>query len=116
MLFNTESIDTEGLHSTSSNTSRITAVRAGPHMVMARLRFNHTSATSQVQIFKNGSALSESSDYDTGTASRHAYVNVQTIVDLAVGEYVEAYMRSSSASVPLMPGNCTFEAFWIGAG
>lgn len=114
IAWNVETFDT-GMHSTASNTSRVTATVPGRYLFNGRGRLNTTSATGQVQLAKNGSAISESSDYALGNATQAPYPNIVDVIELDAGDYVELWVRSNASSVGLIVGNCSLSAFWIGA-
>ena len=118
VTWNTEDFDTDSYHSTSSNTSRITAPsgKAGYYQIGAQIQArNNTTGSRRVSISKNGVdqravVVAASNVYPT--------VELQTIVNLAVGDYVQAiYYQSSGATEDIYPDtpDAQFYAYYLGA-
>jgi hypothetical protein len=122
LTFNTEILDTDGFHSTSTNTSRITipAGKGGKYYVFAWGGYaNNTSGYRQLEIIVNGR---------TGTPSRvgnssMAGINNITLTPngaavLSAGDYIEvnAY-QNSGGSLTFYGGaaDCQFGAIFLGA-
>lgn len=88
VTFDTEQYDTDGYHSTATNTSRMTipAGKAGYYLLTGRMRWDANTTGSRYIIFsKNGT------NYDsTGSAIYASMYQIHSIVlYLAVGDYVE---------------------------
>ena len=122
LTFNTEILDTDGFHSTSTNTSRITipAGKGGKYYVFAWGGYaNNTTGYRQLEILVNGR---------TGTPSRvgnssMAGINNITLTPngaavLSAGDYIEvnAY-QNSGGSLTFYGGaaDCQFGAIFLGA-
>lgn len=94
----TEDIDTANGHSTSSNTSRYTAQRAGYYQVSGRVSFV-TSATAQRtgKLTKNGADIASSGNNIQAMSGGQTMCPVlPVIVQLAVGDYVELWGNQNS--------------------
>jgi len=106
--FNTESFDTDGFHSTSSNTSRITipSGKAGKYMIIAWGGFaNNATGYRQMSIIRNnyvGTPLRFGNMSIPGTASGGGAISLSGIADLSVGDYLEMSIYQNSG------GNLTF--------
>ena len=89
--WNTETFDTDGFHSTSSNTSRMTipSGKAGYYRVDAILGWSpdNTSGHRVLYIFKNADATAY--QYFTNTGANYAMDIITTVINLSVGDYLE---------------------------
>jgi hypothetical protein len=98
LALNAEYYDTDGIHSTSVNTSRLTCQTAGKYLIWASVSFA-TNATGrrQVMVRKGGSVpLGITSLMAVTEVSRSTNLCVHAVADLAVGEYVELVARQTS--------------------
>lgn len=119
--FANENFDSDGFHSTSSNTSRMTIPtgKAGKYLVTGTLGVDVTS-NFYTRINVNGSAVNGSSYgyYNvTGTGDSNinrTQVSFGAILDLAVGDYVQLQVvHSSSTARNLEAGR--FDIGYLGA-
>ncbi|MFE9448261.1 hypothetical protein [Streptomyces sp. NPDC006739] len=109
VTLDTETIDTYGGHSTTTNTSRYTAQVAGTYLVSGGASVN--GATSQTYlaayICKNGVEQPGSRGMVPGNSSHTYTVSAITIsVVLAVGDYVEIFVQADGTS-PTTHGSAT---------
>jgi hypothetical protein len=123
ITFDTESLDTNSYHSTSTNTSRITIPtgKAGKYLVFGHIAFNQ-NATSfrRITFYKNGSSVA---GFYTGTTSGNfpTITAYTAIMNLAEGDYVEMYGIQNSGGDLTVRGDdetagiTAFAAFLIGA-
>lgn len=99
ITWNTETFDTDGFHSTSSNTSRMTipSGKAGKYLVTAQL-FMTMNDTKQLifYLYKNGSVIARAQN-QSGSGNNLS-VNYSDLYDLAVGDYLEVYMFQNNGS------------------
>jgi hypothetical protein len=120
VTFASETIDTDGFHSTSTDTSRITIPSglAGKYLVTAKIGFNtDVNGFRLAYIYKNGSLYSDSFG-GTSITSSSGYTTPSTtmILDLAVSDYIEVYGFQNSGSTLLTRGEETaFMATYLGA-
>ena len=100
LTFDTELFDTNGFHSTSSNTDRITIPTgyAGKYLLLFSGRYSGTAAgTRNFTLFKNGSKLLDY--YDMGGFSGSlTNITRSVILDLAVGDYITIKTFQNSGS------------------
>jgi len=125
MTWDTELIDTNAFHSTASQTSRITipASLAGKYLISTTIQWNPSSTiTPRILIYKNGAQYTYNEYQSSGSAN--PFTNALTMVmDLAVADYVEIYVRHSSggsidtasATSGTFMNACTFQATRLGA-
>jgi hypothetical protein len=111
ITFNAEYFDTNGYHSTSTNTSRLTVPtgKAGYYLITAQGSFA-LNATGQRDIvfYKNGSYLRYSNSV-AGNSTVYVGNNLTVVYNLAEGDYIELFVYQSSG------GNLTFDKS-IGGG
>jgi hypothetical protein len=113
VTFDSEYLDTDSYHSTSSNTSRITipSGKAGKFLVTTNLQFsNNISAQIVVQIMKNGSALvgAQYPQSSVSVSGGFATVSASGIVDCAVADYIEIYAYQASGGNSDVSANRTW--------
>lgn len=98
LLFDTETFDTDGFHSTSVNTGRMTipSGMSGKYLLQASVYHGGTPGSSYAYIRKNGSTAVDGSE-DDNSASPHN-LHPQAIVDAAAGDYFEVRSYRSSGT------------------
>lgn len=115
MTWDSESYDTDGFHSTTTNTDRITAPsgKAGYYTINCILQYS-ANATGQrfVQVFKNNSYVAATS-YQT-TASGQIWQQVSATVYLAVGDYltIKGYQNSGS-TLNMLGGSALYSVCYV---
>ena len=107
LTFDTERIDTDAYHSTSTNTSRITipAGKAGKYLITWRVTWAYnTSGDRAYYLYKNGTIL----DAGYGGASTSTVVQQQqvTIATLAENDYLEVFVLQSIAAATALSVFC----------
>lgn len=125
VVFNSERFDTDSMHSTASNTSRITINTAGLYLVTGHTEFvTATDYTEHLVGFKvNGSTfIAFVRDKDPGTASDTRLYSVATTWKFAATDYVELFVfqGNGAAAARNLSGTAAygteFSATWIGRG
>lgn len=98
LQFDTELADTYNAHSTVTNNSRYTAVVAGRYRVVAAVCWTPNATGNRViQLYKNGSAVPNAQiQIPTCSATNFSIPELNRTVDLAVGDYVEAWVGQNS--------------------
>jgi hypothetical protein len=98
LTFNAEYFDTDGYHSTSTNTSRLTipAGKAGYYLITAQGTYakNATGGRSIV-FYKNGAWLRYSADI-AGSSSFYVGNEMTVVYYLAVADYIELFTYQNS--------------------
>lgn len=101
----TELSDNDSMHSTSSNTSRITASTAGKYLITGTVPFSTVPNAMRViaRIYKNGTGSGTViAAIDQQVASGPPAFNLSAVVELAIGDYVElAVYHDAGSSVSL---------------
>lgn len=113
VTYELEYIDTDGFHSTSTNTSRITipSGKAGKYRIFGQVNFDTLSTTNvRASIALNGTRIRQT--ISTGL-SQYSQVTVEMIKDLAVGDYVEiqAFQASGISGVLTVGDNLGYNHF-----
>jgi hypothetical protein len=123
VTWDTETLDSNAYHSTSTNTDRITipSGKAGKYMVGFTLTYTGSSTGIRVgQIRKNGTSVSQTNIQSISGAG-NTVLSKTHVIDLTVGDYIDlqAYQNSggnldllaNAADVDLS----AFYAYYIGA-
>ena len=119
ITWDTENFDTDGFHSTVSNTSRITIPtgKGGYYQVNASVRWDdNTSGSRLITIYKNGTIfhLTASPGFSIDPT-----MNIQTIMYLVATDYVEVYVyQNSGGNRTVYSSNAsggTFNVGYLGA-
>ena len=118
LTWSDELFDTDGFHSTSTNTSRMTipAGKAGKYLVAGTSTWgpDRTGRCQQI-IYKNGSVFAY---VIAGPMSQSPGQNYTLIMDLAVADYVEVFARQdtgSSATITKTTSQTRFQIEYLGA-
>lgn len=111
VALNSERYDTDAFHDTSTNNSRLTVPsgKAGKYLAIFNCEFQDVAGTGirEARIKVNGTTWVGLMTV-TATSNKAHRLNVSAIIDLSVGDYVEAFVRQESG------GNCdlTSNANW----
>lgn len=99
LTFDSEFFDTDGFHSTSTNTSRITipAGLGGKYSIVSTaLTWDiNGSGKRGLGIYKNGVAITSSLEI-IPSSSIYVSNSISTVLDLAAGDYIELYAIQTS--------------------
>lgn len=120
-LFDTESFDTDGFHSVSSNTGRFTipAGLGGRYLVMGVASFAPTAAgTRGGKILIDGATTAESTILEATVNGTYApRLPITAIVTLNAGQYVELQgYQDSGGAINSSAGNTTFSIVKLDSG
>lgn len=110
VTFNTEDFDTGALHSTVSNTSRLTVPSGagGVYLVTATIAFAaNATGSRQLQFYKNGSGVS-ATFVAPGHASLEACITATFLVSLSAADYMECYVVQDSGGALGVSANSRF--------
>ena len=123
VTFNTEAIDTDGYHSTSTNTDRITipSSKVGKYLVTASISMSANSTGARVvKLSKNGSVIYETSFPATSLGTSFGMITF--VVDCASADYLTASMfHTGGVSLNVAgtdtagTGATSFQATYLGA-
>ena len=88
VTFNSEFFDTDGFHSTASNTGRITipSGKGGKYLFIASAFFVNLASGKEARFYKNGNQLLS---YGWTSASGVAGTSISAIIDLVATDYIE---------------------------
>jgi len=104
VTFNSEFYDTDGFHSTSTNTDRLTVPsgKAGKYLVVFQTQWqandSGASVFKYVYIQKNGDLVARVQTQGTSASGIQQVFQTSAIVDLAVGDYINSTVYTSSSN------------------
>lgn len=99
LLFPSERFDTEAIHDTVSNTSRLTCKTAGKYLIIGDVGFAANAAgLRDTKIRLTGATLIavHRHQVDAGVGAQVHVASVSTLYDIAVDDYVELVVFQSS--------------------
>lgn len=108
LTFNSERYDTDNIHSTSSNTSRLTATTAGTYLIIANVSFaSNTTGERVCRIRLNGTTTigNVAAAPVTGDSTTQS---VSTQYALAAGDYVEVEAFQTSGGALNVEANANY--------
>lgn len=114
ITFNSERFDTDSMHSTSVNTSRLTCNTAGVYMIGAHIGIaSNATGIRNVYIYLNGTTYIAINIAPAVNGDASIY-SVSTLYELAATDYVElrVYQNSTGSLNTVQTGNYSPE-FWI---
>jgi len=118
--YDSEFFDTNGFHSTSTNTDRITIPTgyAGKYLITYAARFDVSGTGGRsIGISKNGSQIVEAAE-GGGNSSTYQILTRSVIVDLAVADYLtfQVFQNSGSSMLVYMRSyEMPIQVQWLGA-
>lgn len=119
--FNTERYDTDNMHSTVTNTSRITFNTAGLYLVTAHIQYagNATGIRLAAIRFNGATDIAYDIRMNAGASDTTAF-SIATVYKFAAADYVEVLAFQSSGSTLNVFANANyspeFSATWVGRG
>lgn len=118
IVFDTEATDTDGMHSTASNTSRITAVTAGYYLVAGHIPFaaNATGGRHGWLSLNGTTTRIAWASATSVTAATITSLAMSGAVFLNVGDYVElmGYQTSGgNLATDITTGSARLTALWV---
>lgn len=119
MTLNSESYDVGGLHSTATNTSRLTipAGGGGVYIVTAHIGFTASSggAGRLLRVYLNGASTLGAQVFCAPSATHAGTLTTTVQYKLAVGDYVECQVYQDTGGI--LACTCVeFSAHWVGVG
>jgi hypothetical protein len=118
LTFNQERYDIREMHSTTSNTGRLTAIRAGVYMIGGHIEWAANSTGQRTITIKHTDSTPTTTviaeHTSDATASGAHPQSIGTVYELAVNDYVELFTNQNSTGSlnVLVTGNYSPE-FWI---
>jgi hypothetical protein len=119
VLWNAEEWDTDTMHSTSTNTSRLVATTAGRYEFSCRIVLAaNSTGFRRLRIWKNGDAgtLVDAEIDNAPNAGSFARLFCSSWINLAAGDYIEAEVYQNSGGDLAVKGAAlgTSERSWFG--
>jgi hypothetical protein len=118
VTFPTESYDTDGFHSTSTNTSRITipSGKAGYYNFTGVLHFaDNTTGIRTMELLKNGTSLGTVTRGPNPAAGLDFYMPFAFVASAAVNDYFEMRVYQNSGGALNCQTGTIFQASYLGA-
>jgi len=116
VLFTDEDHDTDTMHSTVTDTGRLTAPTAGKYRISGAVAFDVNATGSRIlKLRKNGTTVYDA-DEKPASASFFPYTRIATTVALAAGDYVELVVYQTSGGntdLKFINGVPHFEMEWV---
>lgn len=119
LAFDTEDIDRDNGHSTSTNTSRYTAQTAGWYYIQGSASFaGNITGTRIARFLVNGTALNAGGNITAYTLNTNTNVlPINNFTYLNVGDYVEIQVQQTSGgnlnTVVTAPNQSFMSAIWV---
>jgi hypothetical protein len=117
LTFDSESFDTGALHSTASNTSRLTVPWAGKWRFWVQVQWDAAAGSRGLRILKNGATVEALAEYVAAPATTFSPPMLMVTLDLAASDYCEALVfQDSGAAVNVLAGRAStyFAAEYMG--
>ena len=114
ITWQSEDFDTDGFHSTATNTSRFTipSGKGGKYLITGQLSFDVNATGSRtVSLFKNGSQINLLAQVPAAPGSKFTGVVFSIIVALVATDYVEIYGGQNSGGNLIVDGDSPYGAF-----
>lgn len=89
LTFNTELYDNDTIHSTGSNTSRLTCKSAGTYCIIGSVSFDINNTGYRFASIRYNGATTLDTRTIPATDANYTSIGVMTMLDLAVNDYVE---------------------------
>jgi hypothetical protein len=113
MPFNAENYDTDGMHSTTSNTTRLTVVTAGVYALTAQVTWDiNNTGIRVINLRLNGATNIAFCSQTNNGASNFTEMTVSTQYSLAAADYVEATVYQNAGG-PLNARGDVTNGVWI---
>lgn len=99
VTFDSEAFDTDGFHSTTSNTSRITIPtgKGGKYLFTFQTQWDlNGTGDRSIYYYKNGTNGTAMVRYSIVSGSYYTIQNASIVLDLVAGDYIEMYVLQSS--------------------
>lgn len=125
VVFNSENFDTDAMHDTSTNTSRVTVNTAGLYQVSGYVTYNNNATgTRNLYVYINGASAGNQQVASRGVTRTDGgahTVGLSGLVSLSVGDYIElvTYQTSGGGALSLTAHTAPdfpviFQAAWVG--
>ena len=100
LAFNSERFDTDGIHDTAVNNSRLTCVTPGKYLVIGKAAFAAHATGYRLLRVRLGGATFVAAASSVGDAAVIRYLDVSTVYEFAAGNYIEL-MATHTSGAPL---------------
>lgn len=113
LTFNSERYDTDPngeIHSTASNTGRLTCRTAGKYLLAATVAFDaNATGVRSISLLLNGASFIAQVQLPSAGSTFATSLSIATLYDLAAGDYVEvAAFQTSGGALNVLVGSTPF--------
>jgi len=115
ITFNTEDFDTDSAYNTSSYRFVVPSGAAGKYFFSARLYMeygNNANELGRLGIYKNATAVAIFGGLANGTENQGKSLSINTILDLAVSDYVDVRMYHNQGGAQSTAADPDFTYFY----
>jgi hypothetical protein len=98
LTFDTEQFDTDTIHDTGTNPSRLTCKTAGIYLIYANIAHLGTDAASRIVLYLKLNNTTTIGSAETGVNGQGQALSLVTAYSLSVNDYVECVVYSPSAT------------------
>jgi len=98
LAFNSERFDTDTIHDTVTNNSRLTCKTAGKYLIAAHIKWDVEDGIGYMYLYFNGATIIAQARGADLNSTGKLEQNVATIYDLAVNDYVQVKINHSATS------------------
>jgi len=114
LIFDQENFDDDTMHSTSTNTSRITCKKAGRYALYAQAKFDlDADGFRWIAFYKNGSGGGYAITMQLGTNQSSNYLQISDYLVLAVNDYIQVFVYQNAGNA-LNVSEQRFTMVWDG--
>ena len=117
LTFNSEHFDTDTMHSTATNPSRITFTTGGCYLITAQVAIDANATGLRELVLRYNGASDLHSVKHAASASEGTILNLSVTREFGAGTYVELMARQTSGvalNAAVLEGSPFFSAVWVG--
>jgi hypothetical protein len=118
VALNAEYYDTDGMHDTVTNNSRITIATDGIYVVTGNVLFDiGGTGIRDIAIYKNGTTTYRGAGTNNMSASFFTDLSVASTMSLVAGDYIQLYVYHTQGTAINVRGDANgvhFAATWLG--
>ena len=104
LTFNTEDWDTDSIHDTSSNTSRLTLPTSGKWLLIGQVTWAASGGGTRYGLIKKNGSTDMAKVHANPNGSFDHSIQVQLIVNASAGDYFELYGYQNAGTLNVMAG------------
>jgi hypothetical protein len=115
ITWDNENFDTDGMHSTSTNTNRITVTTAGIYLFVLRVNVTATTFSGWPNLRKNGTSVMIGPQTDASDGGNF-HMQASLVIEMAVNDYIDAAVGiGGSTGTVAINGGTSNNGSWLAA-